>query len=77
MSKICSICGEEVGFFSGKFIADKYVCSTCYEVNKKRKLSESQQDNDREEHPWTKIAEAYSKACTYKPWSGGSDKKDK
>ena len=61
MSKKCAICGENVSFFSGKFIADKYVCSTCYEVNKKRKLSEPQQGNDRKEHPWIKIAESYSK----------------
>jgi hypothetical protein len=35
MSKKCAICGENVSFFSGKFISDKYVCNTCYELKEK------------------------------------------
>lgn len=77
MSKKCAICGERVGFFSGKFIAEKYVCKTCFEINEKNKLDEPQEDNDLEKHPWTKIAEASAKASEYKPWSWGSNKKDK
>ena len=77
MSKKCAICGEKVGFFSGKFISEKYVCSSCYELNEKKRINEPQEDDGREKYPWTKIAEAYSKPSTYKPWSWGSNKKDK
>jgi len=76
MSKKCFICGEKVGFFSGKFIAEKYVCLDCYELNEKNKLNEPQ-DNDFEKYPFTKLGEALSKSCTYKPWSWGSDKESK
>lgn len=78
MSKKCAICGKKVGFFKGKFIADKYVCRACYELNEIKKLSEPKEDDDSEKYPWTKIAEAYSKPCsTYKPWSWGNNKKSK
>lgn len=77
MSKKCAICGEKVEFFSGKFIEDKYVCISCYELNEKKKLSEPQEDSDQEKYPWAKIAEAYCKPCRYQPWSWGCDKKDK
>ena len=76
MSKECAICGKKVGFFSGKFIEEKYVCGACYEANEIRKLSEPQDDKV-EKYPWTKIAEAWSKPSTYQPWSWGSKKKDK
>ena len=45
MSKKCAICGEKVGFSEGKFISEKYVCNTCYELNEKKKSSEPQEDN--------------------------------
>lgn len=77
MSKKCAICGEKVDFYSGKFIKEKYVCRSCYELNEENKLGEPQVDDGTEKHPWTKIAKAYSKPWTYKPWPWGSNKKDK
>lgn len=46
MAKKCAICGEKIGFSEGKFISEKYVCNTCYELNEKKKLSEQKEKNE-------------------------------
>jgi len=72
MSKKCEICGNEVGFFSGKFIGQKYVCKACYELN----LKENSMDNgEQKEHTLLLMSEAFAKPYKYKSWSWRKNKK--
>jgi hypothetical protein len=84
MSKRCMVCGEKVGFFSGKFIGEKYVCKSCYDLhklyekeNEKYLTKEELEERELDSHNMTRLSEAYAKPLKYKPWSWGSDKKDK
>ena len=74
MTKICPVCGEKVGFFSGKFIGEKYVCKACYELN----LRENPIENgEQKEHTLVLMSEAFAKPYKYKSWSWRKSIKDK
>jgi hypothetical protein len=84
MAKVCLVCGVKVGFFSGKFIGEKYVCKSCYELhelyekeNEMNMTEEEKEEKELDSHNMTKLSEAYAKPFKYKPWSWGSDKKSK
>lgn len=40
-----AICGDKIGFSESKFISQKYVCKTCYELNERNKLGKPQEDD--------------------------------
>lgn len=73
MSKKCTLCGAKVGFFSGEFIAEKYVCKACYEAH----LEKNKGKEEESDHTWLLLSESFKNIYKYKPWSKYSDKQKK
>jgi hypothetical protein len=75
LARICPLCGNKIGFFSGKFIAEKYVCKACFEAHEKESLAN--QNDEESEYTLLLLSEAYAKSSKYKPWPWSSKKQDK